>query len=96
MLKGSKAKKIISEVGLGGKASIHKESKIFVPKDEFDLVYLTDRLVDIVPNIFVASHIIYSALKYFVEEKKISFESVYAQRISLVEDIREKIENSNR
>ena len=92
MLTDSKAKKIVNEVGLGGEMSTYKESKIFIPKDEFDLVYLTDRLVDIVPNIFVASRIIYSALKHFVEKEKISFESVYAQRISLVEHIRKEIE----
>ena len=80
----------VDSVGIGATPS-GTSKYLFIPEDEFDLIYLTDRLLDVVPNIFIAAKIINSALEYHLQ-KNLSFDAVYTQRINLVEHIKIKIE----
>ena len=82
------AEETIETIFTGGRIE-HETRKINIERD-FDILYLAERLLDIVPNIFVAARIVKDALDSHTKEH--GEEVVYSWRIQLVEDIRRKID----
>ncbi len=78
----------ITEVGFDGEKSYSKKISTVVPPD-FHYIFLTNELLEFIPNIFLAGRLVRETLEYYV--RKYDYKSVYPYAPRIVQDMKHKL-----
>ena len=78
----------ITEVGFDGEKPYSKKTSTVVPPD-FDYIFLTNELLEFIPNIFLAGRLVRETLEHYV--RKHDYKSVYPYAPRIVQDMKHKL-----